>query len=333
MATPIIQLAEMTPTTQERIIFNTDMRQLESYMSVVEDFQLNIPPATPVDGYKAIVGLAPTGVWAGFANYVAVHVGGSWTLIPPSTILAPQFVRATSSFRVWDGTDWVALSFGTSVEVSEFDGAPSVSPVSSIVFDNGTVTDLGGGVVRVTNSGGGGGPAVSFVPAVAAGSYGVLGNVVNTTPTTLTLNANFDVYVPIWVDTARTVDEFRIEVTTAGAGNISFALYDSTNNRIYDSGNVSVSTTGVKVMTPGAGVALVRGLYYVAVNSSISCAVRSTPAGGILNIVGANPAMGVALMYSSYLLGRTFAPFPTTRITAGLTSTTSAIPIILGRNV
>jgi Protein of unknown function (DUF2793) len=169
MTTPVIQLAEMTPTTQERLIFNTDMRQLEGYLAAVEDFQLNTPPTTPTDGYKAIVGLTPTGVWAGFQNHIAVHVGGSWTLIPPSTSLAPQFIRTTSEFRLWNGTSWVLLSFGTSVGVSEADGAPNVSPVSSIVFDNGTVTDQGGGVVRVTNSGGGG-PAVTFIPAVSAGN-------------------------------------------------------------------------------------------------------------------------------------------------------------------
>ena len=40
--------------------------------------------------------------------------------------------------------------------VTEQDGAPSVSNVTTIKFDNGTVTDDGSGVVSVTNSGGGG---------------------------------------------------------------------------------------------------------------------------------------------------------------------------------
>jgi len=47
--------------------------------------------------------------------------------------------------------------------VEEQDGAPSVTGVNKIKFDNGTVTDDGNGVVSVTNSGGGGG-AISWRP-------------------------------------------------------------------------------------------------------------------------------------------------------------------------
>ena len=45
---------------------------------------------------------------------------------------------------------------GGSLTVKEQDGTPSVSNVTTIKFDNGTVTDDGSGVVSVTNSGGGG---------------------------------------------------------------------------------------------------------------------------------------------------------------------------------
>jgi hypothetical protein len=45
---------------------------------------------------------------------------------------------------------------GGTLTVTEQDGAPSVSNVTTIKFDNGTVTDDGSGVVSVTNSGGGG---------------------------------------------------------------------------------------------------------------------------------------------------------------------------------
>tara|TARA_R100000329_G_scaffold33351_4_gene31111 strand:+ start:560 stop:2530 length:1971 start_codon:yes stop_codon:yes gene_type:complete len=44
---------------------------------------------------------------------------------------------------------------GGSLTVKEQDGTPSVSNVTTIKFDNGTVTDDGSGVVSVTNSGGG----------------------------------------------------------------------------------------------------------------------------------------------------------------------------------
>jgi len=44
---------------------------------------------------------------------------------------------------------------GGTLTVTEQDGTPSVSNVTTIKFDNGTVTDDGSGVVSVTNSGGG----------------------------------------------------------------------------------------------------------------------------------------------------------------------------------
>lgn len=46
---------------------------------------------------------------------------------------------------------------GGTLTVTEQDGTPSVANVTTIKFDNGTVTDDGSGVVSVTNSGGGGG--------------------------------------------------------------------------------------------------------------------------------------------------------------------------------
>lgn len=45
---------------------------------------------------------------------------------------------------------------GRGLVVTEQDGAPLIEGVVEIIFDNGTVTDEGDGVVSVTNSGGGG---------------------------------------------------------------------------------------------------------------------------------------------------------------------------------
>ena len=54
---------------------------------------------------------------------------------------------------------------GGTLTVTEQDGAPSVSNVTTIKFDNGTVTDDGSGVVSVTNSGGGGGGSFPITPS------------------------------------------------------------------------------------------------------------------------------------------------------------------------
>lgn len=51
----------------------------------------------------------------------------------------------------------ISGSSGTELTVEEIDGTPSVSPVNTIQFSGGDVYDLGGGIVRVALSGGGGG--------------------------------------------------------------------------------------------------------------------------------------------------------------------------------
>lgn len=49
---------------------------------------------------------------------------------------------------------------GGSITVTEQDGTPSIAGVTTIKFNNGTITDEGGGVVRVVNEGGGSGDMV-----------------------------------------------------------------------------------------------------------------------------------------------------------------------------
>lgn len=51
----------------------------------------------------------------------------------------------------------ISGSSGTELTVEEIDGTPSVSPVNTIQFSGGDVYDLGGGIIRVALSGGGGG--------------------------------------------------------------------------------------------------------------------------------------------------------------------------------
>lgn len=50
----------------------------------------------------------------------------------------------------------LANTFGTLSVVTEVDGSPSISNVSTIRFSNGSVTDDGGGQVTVTSGGGSG---------------------------------------------------------------------------------------------------------------------------------------------------------------------------------
>jgi hypothetical protein len=99
-------------------------------------------------------------------------IGGADVWIPPhwlefSTVSSPH---APSGADVYTQSPIVAGSVSSPHSISgadvyharadmlvviEADGAPEVIDVKRIVFDNGTVTDNGNGVARVTNSGGG----------------------------------------------------------------------------------------------------------------------------------------------------------------------------------
>jgi hypothetical protein len=77
----------------------------------------------------------------------------------------------------------------TSLTVTEQDGSPSVSNVNTIKFNNGTVTDNGGGVVTVNNSGGTGGTFPFTGDAVITGSLTISESGANTYDTLKVNNA------------------------------------------------------------------------------------------------------------------------------------------------
>jgi Protein of unknown function (DUF2793) len=132
MTTPIYKLVELNPTTQERIIINSDLRHIEALLSGVDAFQLNTPPASPAEGYKAIVGTTPTGVWTGFANHLALYFGGAYTMIPPSTKLGRHASATTGDSYRFDGTNWVVAAGGGGVQLTAqniFTKAQGVTPV------------------------------------------------------------------------------------------------------------------------------------------------------------------------------------------------------------
>jgi Protein of unknown function (DUF2793) len=117
VTTPIVKLVELNPTTQERIIINSDLRHIEALLGSVDAFQLNTPPASPAEGYKAIVGTAPTGVWTGFANHLALYFGGAYTMVPPSTKIGRQVAASSGDSYRFDGTNWVVVAGGSGTSV------------------------------------------------------------------------------------------------------------------------------------------------------------------------------------------------------------------------
>lgn len=80
----------------------------------------NTPPGSPVAGDVYLIGTAPTGVWAGKANRVAIYSGSAWEYIPgfnsAGTLITMGsrqegmriWVNDEDTFYIWNGTAWVA---------------------------------------------------------------------------------------------------------------------------------------------------------------------------------------------------------------------------------
>lgn len=69
---------------------------------------INIPPATPKEGDRYIVGLAPTGVFVGRENHVAFYGSSGWEFKLPEVGNA-HYVNETQKSVVWNGQHWVML--------------------------------------------------------------------------------------------------------------------------------------------------------------------------------------------------------------------------------
>jgi hypothetical protein len=213
---------------------------------------------------------------------------------------------------------------GSGVTVSEADGSPSLT-ASSIIFDNGTVINQGGGVARVTAAG-------QIMPAFAVGTYIPLGVATMATPTTISITTGVDRFFPIWIDAPRTIDEIRVEVTTVLAGGTArLSIYDSSQNLVFGSATFSVATLGAVTISVSPSIALSRGFYYLGIASSGNCSIRALPVTSFPSLLGTNPAMGAALLYTTLLVTRAYAAFPATRPSAGEVLSAGVIPIALGR--
>lgn len=79
MTTPILDLEEWEAAqAQPEVTVNEALRWLECFASlVVQSLSVSSPP-TGVDGDRYIVGPAPTGVWTGHADEIALFMGSAW---------------------------------------------------------------------------------------------------------------------------------------------------------------------------------------------------------------------------------------------------------------
>ncbi len=100
---PYIQAAQ----AQKHITHNEALRQLDviTQLSVTDD-NLTIPPGTPDDGARYIVGVSATGDWAAQDGKIALFETGTWQFFTPLPGWR-AWVETAATWSVFDGAAWI----------------------------------------------------------------------------------------------------------------------------------------------------------------------------------------------------------------------------------
>lgn len=93
---------------QKHVTHNEAIERLDLLVQMtVEAFNAGAPPNQPSEGAVWALGAAPSGAWAGQAGLLAARTNGGWQYFTPQ----PGWIAAMGAdLRIWDGTDWVAVS-------------------------------------------------------------------------------------------------------------------------------------------------------------------------------------------------------------------------------
>ena len=127
---------------------------------------LDTPPGSPAEGDAYVLGAAPTGVWTGKANKIAIRYNAAWQFLPADDEDGTNIPigasheglrvwdKATNNLYIWSGSAWASYTGG---------GA-----VSSVFGRTGAVVGLAGDYTAalVTNVPAGGVAAVTVQAAI-----------------------------------------------------------------------------------------------------------------------------------------------------------------------
>jgi hypothetical protein len=98
---------------QKHVTHNEAIRMLDALVQLaVLDRQIDMPPASPANGDRYIVGSSPTGAWVGKANEIAAFQDGAWAFFAPQNGWI-AWVSAEDALYAWDGASWVAAGGGS----------------------------------------------------------------------------------------------------------------------------------------------------------------------------------------------------------------------------
>lgn len=166
--------------------------------------------------------------------------------------------------------------------------------------------------VAVSNFGGSGTTFAQYIFPQSSGNYIIPAITMAPNSSTLTGVANRCFAYPFVPSTTITINELRLNVTTAVASSLArILIFDNLvnvpNNKLYESSNLDCSTTGLKTATTTQTFTAGQ-IYWLAVHFSSTQAITGITTTALINIKGASTMSAVY----GYRVDQTFGSFPST---------------------
>lgn len=105
LALPYIAAAQ----AQKHVTHNAALRLLDGIVQLaVEAMVATVPPSSPVEGTRYLLGTTPSGAWAGQGGKLALFVDGAWLFVNPQVGWL-AFDRSASRLMVLKASGWAAV--------------------------------------------------------------------------------------------------------------------------------------------------------------------------------------------------------------------------------
>ncbi|MCR9240357.1 MAG: DUF2793 domain-containing protein [Rhodobiaceae bacterium] len=106
---PFVEAAQ----AQKHVTVNEALSRLDALVHLaVESATVAVPPESPTEGARWIVGAGASGAWAGEDGKVAAYIDGAWVFLTPNAGWQ-AWDAATRTWLLHDGTTWLAGPAGT----------------------------------------------------------------------------------------------------------------------------------------------------------------------------------------------------------------------------
>ncbi|MBC4018117.1 DUF2793 domain-containing protein [Siccirubricoccus deserti] len=145
LALPYIAVGQ----AQKELAHSQGLNRLDALVqATVQQVGLNTPPGSPVEGQAWILGTAPTGAWAGWANRLVQRIGGAWQSYAAFTGLV-VYDAATLTQWGWTGAAWVLVA-PRIIDASAIYDPPSIAAGGGVTTTIAVTGAALGDIVRVS---------------------------------------------------------------------------------------------------------------------------------------------------------------------------------------